>query len=270
MYVLLGLRSARAPRSAYRSLARAPWFVIRKALHRPPTRQVRRGDVGAHGPRRARDEVTRVSASFKLLVTALALGTALAVGAHGRPGGTQSYAASAPKASTASTVVVAGNPRGLHVSGSATPRRPWPSCALPRRQSLRHGVRVHPGVGDLRRAERRTVGKGDRVVARQRCSPSVERAMLARDQRRQATVRGGALPEGDRPVRRPPESARDLRGALAHVGRPRHLRRDIPVRRARCRSLARVLGEPCEDVQAQPERDPGALGGDDRRRRTAS
>ena len=32
VYVLLGLRSARAPRSAYRSLARAPWFVIRKAL----------------------------------------------------------------------------------------------------------------------------------------------------------------------------------------------------------------------------------------------
>ena len=59
-----------------------------------------------------------MSASFKLLVTALALGTALAVGAHGRPGGTQSYAASSPKASTASTVVVAGNPHGLHVSGS--------------------------------------------------------------------------------------------------------------------------------------------------------
>ena len=33
VYVLLGLRAARAPRSAYRSLARAPWYVVRKALN---------------------------------------------------------------------------------------------------------------------------------------------------------------------------------------------------------------------------------------------
>jgi hypothetical protein len=31
-YVLVGLRAARAPRSAYRSLARAPWYVVRKAV----------------------------------------------------------------------------------------------------------------------------------------------------------------------------------------------------------------------------------------------
>ena len=36
VYVLVGLRAARAPRSAYRSLAHAPWYVVRKAftLHR--------------------------------------------------------------------------------------------------------------------------------------------------------------------------------------------------------------------------------------------
>jgi len=33
LYVLLGLRAARAPRSAYRSLARAPWYVVRKVLN---------------------------------------------------------------------------------------------------------------------------------------------------------------------------------------------------------------------------------------------
>ena len=32
VYVLVGLRAARAPRSAYRSLARAPWYVLRKVL----------------------------------------------------------------------------------------------------------------------------------------------------------------------------------------------------------------------------------------------
>jgi hypothetical protein len=32
VYVLVGLRAARAPRSAYFALARAPWYVIRKAL----------------------------------------------------------------------------------------------------------------------------------------------------------------------------------------------------------------------------------------------
>jgi hypothetical protein len=53
VYVVVGLRAARAPRSAYRSLARAPWYVIRKtvAVHRllkfDPDTWVRT-DRGAH------------------------------------------------------------------------------------------------------------------------------------------------------------------------------------------------------------------------------
>ena len=53
VYVLLGLRAARAPRSAYRSLARAPWFVVKKVLSVPRLLRFQadtwvRTDRGAH------------------------------------------------------------------------------------------------------------------------------------------------------------------------------------------------------------------------------
>jgi hypothetical protein len=129
--------------------------------------------VGAHGPRCARDAVAHVSASFKLLVAALALSTALAIGAQVRAGGCppddRSATMSARRQRSSQLEHRAGSIyRETHSSTRAASR------AVPRRQSLRHGVRVRPGVGDLRRAQRRSVGKGDCIVARQRCSRSFE------------------------------------------------------------------------------------------------
>ena len=74
--------------------------------------------MGPHGPRCPRERDTRVRGSRQLLVVAAVLGAAFAIGLEVRAGGAQPDAASATNIEAGSTVVAAGRPHGLHVSGN--------------------------------------------------------------------------------------------------------------------------------------------------------
>ena len=132
---------------------------------------------------------------------------------------------------------------GLHVSGNRLLDGRGPPRPAPRRQPLGRRVRLHPGLGHLRRAGRRPLGRGDGRLARERRAPDAERGLLARHQRRRAAYSGAQLPAGDRRLRAAPAPARHVRRAVARLGRAR-------ARTARPTSPAR----PTRTTRRQPGR----------------
>ena len=102
-------------------------------------------------------------------------------------------------------------PPGASASASVLLRAPrlWqqaserlrPAGPPARREPRGHRVLVHPGLRDLRRAERRRVDRGYRVVALERRPHRPQRGLHPRHQRSRPGVRGRELHERDRRVR---------------------------------------------------------------------
>ena len=123
-----------------------------------------------------------------------------------------------------------------------------------RRRSRRHGVRVRPGLGHLRRAVRLIIGRCHEGLA-YRCGPrAAQRGLLARNQRREGESRRLRLPPRNRALRGDAEcggAGRDPRPPLERTG---HGGRHRPAGDGGREPLDRVLVVCRKDVSIKPQR----------------